>query len=258
MPLKIIWENRFTSEVWKEATGNDYLERNSKLQRPVLNLGAEQIVRSFEDWNKFITYCPETFGSTNKDVNKKSAIAKIAKSAVEVSKSEKIKADLYFFVGFGRAFFKKHMNWLHANNSISGTYIHSSHEMPLRAAMMKWEMKDLITSDSWLDHDDFKDAKSMLGGLEDDVFVNVKLTKAGRQTTLKQWKDFIIVFQRTLHNHTSAWYGKELLPFAIASSNKEVRKVFTCWLLDKECLLEGADASAVDDDTHCCTIDLKR
>lgn len=62
---------------------------------------------------------------------------KICNSAVEIGKSEKIHADLQFFVAFGKTFFNKHLNWLHITNAISGTYGYSSQEMPLRALLMK-------------------------------------------------------------------------------------------------------------------------
>ena len=58
-----------------------------------------------------------------------SALAKVAKSAVEVGKSDKIMADLYFFVAFGAEYFKKHMKWLHDTNPLV---------KHLDTALMKW------------------------------------------------------------------------------------------------------------------------
>ena len=82
--------------------------------------------------------------------------------------------------------------------------------------------------------------------------------KAGKETTLKQWTDFFVVCQCTLQNHTGTWLGTELLPFAIASSSREVGQVFACWLLRADLELEDDESSVVDDTVHCCKIDLKQ
>jgi hypothetical protein len=181
----------------------------------------------------------------------KSAVAKGAKSAVEVGKCDKIIADLYFFVAFGEAYFKKHMKWLHDTNPLLKTFGHSCHEMPICAAMMKWE----IENDAWKENPYFNNAMAKCNDLADDAYDDGGSLKVARKaTTMKQWEDFFIVFRDTLVKHTRAWYGKDLLPFAIASSDKDVASIFAASLIGCGCVAPLPIQSPV----HKCKIDLQR
>lgn len=251
-------------DVWKEATGKDYMHYCNKLQRPVLsrwwsvNVCAEQIVSAYDDWITFTEYVYNVYGTQLKGVNDggaESKLAKTARSAIEVGKCKKIMADLHFFVGFGREYFKKHMNWLHETNPLSKTFGHSCNEMPLRAAMMKWELDDLRKNDEWFVLDNFKDAKNRWNLLDSDRHdEDGRLLDAGKETTMKQWKDFFTAFDDSLVKHTAAWYSTDFLPFAIASKDDEVSTVFACWLLG----LDSTISEIIESNTHSCTIDLQK
>jgi hypothetical protein len=123
--------------VWEEATSEKYSAKNNKLQKPVLTRWwsvvrcADQIVSDHENWIKVMNYIHDVYGTSLARVHdgSKSALAKVAKSAVEVGKSDKIMADLYFFVAFGAEYFKKHMKWLHDTNPLV---------KHLDTALMKW------------------------------------------------------------------------------------------------------------------------
>ena len=248
--------------VWEEATSEKYSAKNNKLQKPVLTRWwsvvrcADQIVSDHENWIKVMNYIHDVYGTSLARVHdgSKSALAKVAKSAVEVGKSDKIMADLYFFVAFGVEYFKKHMKWLHDTNPLVKTFGHSSHEMAIRSAMMKWEIDDLIANDSWMLKPNFRTAVAKLNALPCDLFVDGPLVCAGKETTTKQWKDYFITFRDTLTKHTKSWYGKELLPFAIASSDQHVSSIFAASLSK----LPIDNPASVQSPVHKCKIDLNR
>ena len=251
--------------VWEEATGKIYIDKNNKLQKPVLTRWwsvmrcADQVVETHEDWKKFMNYVHDIYGTTVVHVHQgaRSALGKVAKSATEVGKSDKIIADLYFFVAFGAEYFKKHMKWRHATNPLARTFGHSCNDMPIRCLTMKWELEDLILNDSWMGKDTFHEAVMRWRELPSDEFGDDERLKcAGKETTMKQWKDFFVVFQDTLLKHTRAWYDTELLPFAIASPDAEVASVFAAALLGVE--VENGFGSDIDSKFHGCKIDLSR
>ena len=66
---------------------------------------ALQILREYKDWWTFIEYCHQTFGMSNVDVAKQSALAKICNWAVKNDKDNGILADLKFIVAFGNMYF---------------------------------------------------------------------------------------------------------------------------------------------------------
>ena len=84
------------------------------------------------------------------------------------------------------------------------------------------------------------------------------LSNPGNETTLHQWKDFFVVFQQTLEQHTHAWYSSELIICILASSNKEIASIFASWLLGLPYLISESGDVLPDDELHGCKIDLKR
>jgi len=70
-----------------------------------VNATALQILREYKDWWTFIEYCHQTFGMSNVDVAKQSALAKICNWAVKNDKDNEILADLKFIVAFGNMYF---------------------------------------------------------------------------------------------------------------------------------------------------------
>ena len=70
-----------------------------------MNATALQILREYKDWWTFIEYCHQTFGMSNVDVAKQSALAKICNWAVKNDKDNEILADLKFIVAFGNMYF---------------------------------------------------------------------------------------------------------------------------------------------------------
>ena len=70
-----------------------------------MNATALQILREYEDWWTFIEYCHQTFGMSNVDVAKQSALAKIWNWDVKNDKGNEILADLKFIVAFGNMYF---------------------------------------------------------------------------------------------------------------------------------------------------------
>ena len=107
---------------------------------------ADQLVQKHDEWIMFMNYIYEVYSTSMAHVHEGTnlAIAKIAKGGVAAQKNPKLMADLYFFHGFCKIFFNKHMEQLHETNPISNTFGYACHDMSYHVFEMITELKSLM------------------------------------------------------------------------------------------------------------------
>ena len=92
------------------------------------------MINNWEDWIKFLKGVYKCTLTKEQDM---------AKKCLETLKDPKLRCELEFLVGFGKAFVNNFFAWLHRVDEHSKLSGFSSHEVVLRIAIMERDLKNI-------------------------------------------------------------------------------------------------------------------